>query len=49
MSRHVPDQLIGYALLFLLIAGAGWGLPRWFDWRRSLRRMLTETGDAARV
>ena len=45
----MPDQLIGYVLSFVLLGGIGWGLPRWFGWRKSLRRMLTDARDLGDV
>jgi hypothetical protein len=30
------ERVIGYIVSFAVIAGMGWGLPRWFEWRRSL-------------
>jgi len=32
----VVERFIGYIVSFAVIAGMGWGLPRWFRWRRSL-------------
>ena len=30
------ERLIGYIVSFAVIAGMGFGLPLWFEWRRSL-------------
>jgi hypothetical protein len=32
----VVERFIGYIVAFAVIAGMGFGLPRWFEWRRSL-------------
>jgi hypothetical protein len=44
------ERLIGYIVSFAVIAGMGFGLPRWFEWRRSLiNRVSRERGDAGHV
>jgi hypothetical protein len=41
----VADRISGYAV-FLLVSGIiGWGLPRWFAWRRGVRRTLLNEAD----
>ena len=30
------ERFIGYIVSFLVVAGMGVGLPRWFEWRRAL-------------
>lgn len=30
------ERVIGYIVSIAVIAGMGWGMPRWFAWRRSL-------------
>jgi hypothetical protein len=32
----VAERFIGYIVSFVVLAAMGWGLPRWFEWRRSL-------------
>lgn len=34
------ERFIGYILSSELVAGIGFGLPRWFEWRRSLVNRL---------
>ena len=36
--------LAGYIVSFAVIAGMGLGLPRWFEWRRSLVNRLQRSG-----
>lgn len=45
----MAGQFVGYVASVLVIGGIGWGLPRWFAWRRSLRRSLNEAGGAGHV
>ena len=30
------ERFIGYVVTLMVVAGMGLGLPRWFEWRRSL-------------
>jgi len=41
------ERFIGYVVSFLVIAGMGVGLPRWFEWRRSLVNRALGEGKAA--
>ena len=44
------ERIIGYIVSFVVIAGMGVGLPRWFEWRRSLiSRWPGERRDAGHV
>ena len=44
------ERFIGYIVSFAVIAGMGFGLPRWFTWRRSLINQLQrERKDAGHV
>lgn len=44
------ERFIGYMVSFAVIAGMGFGLPRWFEWRRSLVNQLQrEPKDADHV
>ena len=44
------ERFIGYIVSFAVIAGMGFGLPRWFEWRRSLvNRWPGERRDASGV
>ena len=44
------ERFIGYIVAFAVTTGMGLGLPRWFEWRRSLiDRLLSEREDAAHV
>jgi hypothetical protein len=38
----VIERFIGYIVSFVVLAGMGFGLPRWFQWRRSLVNRLQE-------
>jgi hypothetical protein len=43
----VVERVIGYIVSFVVLAGMGFVLPRWFEWRRSLisRLQQPEVGD----
>ena len=44
------ERFIGYIVTFMVVAGMGWVLPRWFEWRRSLlNRWPGERMDAGHV
>ena len=44
------ERFIGYIVTFMVIAGMGLVLPRWFEWRRSLvNRWPVEPTDAGHV
>lgn len=46
----MAERFIGYIVSFLVLAGMGFGLPRWFEWRRSLvNRLLGEPEEAGHV
>lgn len=46
----MAERFIGYIVSFLVLAGMGFGRPRWFEWRRSLvNRLLGEPEDAGHV
>ena len=30
----MAERFIGYILPFVVLVGMGFGLPRWFEWRR---------------
>jgi hypothetical protein len=36
----VVERFIGYIVTFGVLAGMGFGLPRWFEWRRALVNRL---------
>jgi hypothetical protein len=36
----VVERFIGFIVSFVVLAGMGFGLPRWFEWRRSLITQL---------
>ena len=36
------ERFIGYIVTFGVLAGMGFGLPRWFEWRRSLISRLQQ-------
>jgi hypothetical protein len=36
------ERVVEYVLAFALLAAAGFGLPRWFEWRRSLVNRLQQ-------
>jgi hypothetical protein len=36
----VAERFIGYIVTFVVLAGMGFGLPRWFAWRRALINQL---------
>jgi hypothetical protein len=38
----VVEGFIGYIVSFVVLAGVGFGLPRWFEWRRSLVARLQD-------
>jgi hypothetical protein len=41
----VANQLIGYIVALIVIVGFGFGLSRWFDWRRSLQHRLLDAAE----
>jgi hypothetical protein len=41
----VANQLIGYIAALIVVVGFGFGLSRWFDWRRSLQRQLLNAAE----
>lgn len=44
------ERFIGYIVTFGALAGMGVGLPRWFEWRRSLvNRLQGEPEDVSHV
>jgi hypothetical protein len=45
----VVERFIGYIVSFVVLAGMGWGLPRWFEWRRSLVSRWADHKDAGHV
>lgn len=46
----MAERLIGYIVSFVVLAGMGFGLPRWFEWRRSLvNRLQGESEDVSHV
>jgi hypothetical protein len=46
----VAERFIGYIVSFVVLAGMGFILPRWFEWRRSLfNRVPREQEDAGHV
>jgi hypothetical protein len=46
----VVERFTGYIVTFMVIAGMGWVLPRWFEWRRSLLNRWPDEGrDAGHV
>jgi hypothetical protein len=36
------ERFIEYIVTFAVLAGMGFGLPRWFEWRRSLINRLQQ-------
>jgi hypothetical protein len=38
----VAERFIGYIVTFGVLAGMGFGLPRWFAWRQSLINRLQQ-------
>jgi hypothetical protein len=36
----VVERCVGYIVPLAVLAGMGFGLPRWFEWRRSLVNRL---------
>ena len=46
----MAEWFIGYIVSFVVLAGMGFGLPRWFEWRRSLfNRVSRERENAGHV
>ena len=46
----MAERFIAYIVSFVVLAGMGFGLPRWFEWRRSLvNRRLGELEEAGHV
>ena len=46
----MADHLIEYIVAIVVVAGAGIGLPRWFQWRRRLLAgLLDPAGDGSHV
>jgi hypothetical protein len=43
------ERVIGYIVSFVVLAGMGLGLPRWFEWRRSLVNRLQEQPEDSHV
>ena len=44
------ERFIGYIVTLGVLAGMGFGLPRWFEWRRSLiNQRQRERRDAGHV
>jgi hypothetical protein len=42
------ERFIGYIVTFGALMGMGFGLPRWFEWRRSLFNDVRREGEHAR-
>jgi hypothetical protein len=46
----MAERFIGYIVSFVVLAGMGFGLPRWFGRRRSfVNRLLGEPEEAGHV
>ena len=46
----MAEPFIWYIVSFVVLARMGFGLPRWFEWRRSLvNRLLGEPEEAGHV
>jgi hypothetical protein len=41
----VVEHFIGYVVSLVVLVGMGFGLPRWFEWRRSLVNRLQDQPD----
>jgi hypothetical protein len=46
---NVVERFIGYIVSFVVLAGMGLGLPRWFAWRRSLVNRLQDQPEDSHV
>ena len=44
----MAERIIGYIVSFVVLAGMGWGLSQWFEWRRSLINQLQRDRKDAR-
>jgi hypothetical protein len=42
-------MFIAFIVLFVVILGIGVGLPRWFEWRRSLFNRVSTEEDTGHV
>ena len=46
----MAEHITGYIVSLVVIVGIGWVLPRWFGWRRAMRRRwLDATKDSGHV
>ena len=44
------ERFVGYIVSFVVLTAVGFGLPRWFEWRRSLvNRLQGELEDVSHV